>query len=280
MKIQGRDCTLTLAKDDEYYPLPYSEETVRQRSKGYFLPAVIGKRNREKFVATRQVIEGCFVTRLDYSCILALFLLLFKNDIESFDLYADRIFEKIIYKNIKVKNFELRAENGEAFKLRVDVESTEDSYTKDWPINTPDLRWIASGSALAMTGSINGGFDRLNHRTYYYDGHLITINNNKTIPLIYRFELTGTYTETSKYKLTLYFPLSTEFFPSKNPIEKLTIPIDIKDGIWLDLYDLEAAGELVDINCADTVLASQSFRVKSNVVFNIRNEKDFYQIVL
>ena len=49
MKIQGRACTLTLAKDDEYYPLPYSEETVRQRSKGYFLPAVIGKRNREKF---------------------------------------------------------------------------------------------------------------------------------------------------------------------------------------------------------------------------------------
>ena len=139
---------------------------------------------------------------------------------------------------------------------------------------------IATGSALAMTGSLNGGFDRLNHRTYHYDGHLITINNNKTIPLIYRFELTGTYTETSKYKLTLYFPLSTEFFPSKNPIEKLTIPIDIKDGIWLDLYDLEAAGELVDINCADTVLASQSFRIKSNVVFNIRNEKDFYQIVL
>ena len=112
--------TLTLAKDGYYYPLPYSGETVRQRSKGYFLPAVIGKRNREKFVATSLVIEGCFVTRLDYSCILALFLLLFKNDIESFDLYADRIFEKKIYKNIKVKNFELRAENGEAFKLRVD----------------------------------------------------------------------------------------------------------------------------------------------------------------
>ena len=100
------------------------------------------------------------------------------------------------------------------------------------------------------------------------------------VPLIYRFELSGTYTETSKYKLTLYFPLSTEFFPTKNPIEKLTISIDIKDGIWLDLYDLEVAGDLVDINCADTVLASQSFRVKSNVVFNIRNEKDFYQIVL
>ena len=37
MKVQGRDCTLTVAKDNEYYPLPYSEETVRQTSKGYSL---------------------------------------------------------------------------------------------------------------------------------------------------------------------------------------------------------------------------------------------------
>ena len=32
--IQGKSCTLTVAKDGEYYPLPYSEETVRQASKG------------------------------------------------------------------------------------------------------------------------------------------------------------------------------------------------------------------------------------------------------
>lgn len=116
-------------------------------------------------------------------------------------------------------------------------------------------------------------------RTYHYDGHLITINN-KTVPLIYRFELSVTYTETSKYKLTIYYPLSTESFPSKNPIEKLTITIDIKDGIWLDLNDLVAAGELVDIKCVDTVLASQSFRIKSNVVFNIRNEKENITVVI
>ena len=45
MKVQGRDCTLTLLKDNEYYPLPYSEETVRQASKGYALPGSIGIRN-------------------------------------------------------------------------------------------------------------------------------------------------------------------------------------------------------------------------------------------
>lgn len=94
MKIQGRDCTLTVAKDDEYYPLPYSEETVRETSKGYVLPAVIGKRNREKYVETKRVIEGCFVTRLDKSCILGLFLLFF-NHTDVFDIYVDPLYAKI-----------------------------------------------------------------------------------------------------------------------------------------------------------------------------------------
>ena len=49
MKVQGRDCTLTVAKDNEYYPLPYSEETVRQTSKGYVLPGVIAKYYLEEY---------------------------------------------------------------------------------------------------------------------------------------------------------------------------------------------------------------------------------------
>ena len=65
MKVQGRDCTLTVAKDNKYYPLPYSEETVRQTSKGYVLPGCIGTRNREKLVETGKIIQGCVVTRLD-----------------------------------------------------------------------------------------------------------------------------------------------------------------------------------------------------------------------
>ena len=109
MKIQGRTCTLTVAKDNTYIPLPYSEETVRETSKGYVLPAVIGKRNRQKYVETKRALEGCFVTRLDYNCILGLFLLFF-NDENAFDLYADRIYEKIVYKNACIKSFELRAE--------------------------------------------------------------------------------------------------------------------------------------------------------------------------
>ena len=92
MKIQGRDYTLTVAKDGYYYPLPYSEETVRLVSKGYALPVVIGIRNMEKLVESSKAITGCVVIRLEYNNIL-----------------VDRVCEKLIYKNVSVKEFELRA---------------------------------------------------------------------------------------------------------------------------------------------------------------------------
>ena len=104
MMIQGKSCTLTVAKDGYYYPLPYSEETVREASKGYVLPEVIGRRDREKIVITRRDIEGCFTTRLDYDLVQCLFLLFFYYE-DSFDLYADRLFEKIIYKYIQLIRF-------------------------------------------------------------------------------------------------------------------------------------------------------------------------------
>lgn len=259
MKIQGRDCTLTVAKDGDFIPLPYSEETVRTASKGYSLPCVIGGRNREKRIETKKEITGCFVTRLEALNVSALFLLLFYND-QTFDIYTDRVFKKKVYKNVLVRSFELRATNGDAFKFRFDLRGSEDSYEDSWPGNMPSLSWERD-------------------RTYHYNGHNVTADL-KVLPLIYKFELTGDYTNDSKYQITLYFLMSTEFYPSNKKIDRLTIPLDTEDGVSLDLYDLEPLDDLCDINCADTVLCFQKFNVTSIMVLNIRNEREKLEVVL
>ena len=265
MKIQGRNCTLTVARDGDYYPLPYSEETVREASKGYVLPGVIGRRNREKTVITHKEIEGCFTTRLDVNVVQCLFLLFFYYE-NTFDLYADRVFEKIIYKNAKCRGFELRGENGEALKLRVDVKSSKDSYVTEWPVNIPNLTWkVIAGSSPAMT--------------YTFDGHLVIADFVK-LPLVYRFELNASFDEKNSYQIKLYFPLSTEQYPIKNSIEKLSLVLDTADGVNLDLYNLIPSDELCRINCADTVLCNQTFRIEGPVVFNLRNEKQNMQLIL
>lgn len=257
--IQGKSCTLTVAKDGYYYPLPYSEETVRQASKGYALPGVIGIRNREKLVETGKAITGCVVTRLEYNNILALFLLLFYRE-EKFDQLADRVAYKVIYKNLSIKEFELRGENKAPLYLRLDVQENDDSYTSSWDINTPSLKWTPN-------------------RTFYFDGHNV-IADLKVLPLVYRFELTGKYTEKAKYSITLYFPFTDDYFPTQNNIEKLTIVLDVKFGASLDLYDLKPINDMGDINCADTEVCFQKFEVCGIVVFNIRNQEQNTTVVL
>ena len=259
MKVQGRDCTLTVAKDDEYYPLPYSEETVRQASKGYVLPGCIGIRNREKRVITGRTIQGCVVTRLEENNVLALFLLLFYRE-EKFDLLADRYAYKIIYKNLSIKEFELRGENKEPLYLRLDVQENDDSYTTGWDLNTPDLKWTKT-------------------RTFYFDGHSV-IADLKVLPLVYRFELTGKFTEKARYQITLFFPFTDEYFPTQKTIEKLSITLDRAFGVGIDLYDLKPLDDMADINCADTVLCFQKFEVCGIVVFNIRNQNENKTVVL
>ena len=255
MNIQGKDCTLTVAKDGELIPLPYSEETISQTSKGYTLPGVIGERNREKQVITGESIQGCFVTRLEYLNVLPLFLLLFKPD-DKFDIYTDRVSEKSIYKNLTVKQFELRAENKEAFHLKIEVDSNDDSVVTEWPVTIPELKWEQK-------------------RTYIFDGHNV-IANLKTLPLIYRFELTGSFTEKSKYQIKLYFPLSKEHYPQQKKIDKLQIQIDVEDGITIELNDLQPVGNLTDIYCADAVLCSQTYNILGNIKLLIKNNTTFH----
>ena len=108
----------------------------------------------------------------------------------------------------------------------------------------------------------------------------LIIITDTTLLLIYKFELTGDYTNDSRYQITLYFPMSTEFFPLNKKIDRLTIPLDTEDGVSLDLYDIEPLDDLCDINCADTVLCFQKFNVTSIMVLNIRNEREKLEVVL
>ena len=80
--------------------------------------------------------------------------------------------------------------------------------------------------------------------------------------------------------MTHYFPLTEKFYPSLDKIEQLSLLIDLKDGVSLDLYGLSPNGSLTNINCADTVLCYQKFVVESHIVFNIRNNEQNTQVVL
>ena len=50
MRIQGKDCTLTVARDGEFIPIPYSEQVVRLTSNALCL----GEKRLETFVVHKK----------------------------------------------------------------------------------------------------------------------------------------------------------------------------------------------------------------------------------
>ena len=94
MMILGKDCTLTASKENDYVTLPVTQETIRIESKGFALPCVIGRRNREVNIQSGSAILGCFVSSGDV-----------------FDLFISHVVSKLVYRNLGVKSFELRAES-------------------------------------------------------------------------------------------------------------------------------------------------------------------------
>ena len=268
MKVQGRDCTLTVAKDDEYYPLPYSEETVRLTSKGFSLPGVIGCRNKDKFIETGKILTGCFTTKLMYSNILFLFLRLF-NFNDSFDIFANRICEKIIYRNAYLKEFNLTGRNDFGFELTMNVRSEDDFYTEGWQANTPNFK-------------AKDGFDESNdYKPYIYicDGHNLILDGKK-LPLVTQFTIEGKYTEKVNYEILLCFPVDTEVNPDNRKFEKLTIPINRRDGIWLDVYDLNPLFGQFHMEDPGAIRGVWKFNVQGPIVLNIKNKKEYYEVLI
>ncbi len=80
--------------------------------------------------------------------------------------------------------------------------------------------------------------------------------------------------------MVLYFPFTTEYYPSQSPIEKLSLTLYLITGVSIDIYDLKPVDDMTDINCADTVLCFQKFEVCGQVVFKIRNQEKNIQVVL
>ena len=130
--------------------------------------------------------------------------------------------------------------------------------------------WVGVVTATAWVGDVRWSlllsFGILFLLTIFHKRHLL---RNKSVD-----------DEKSKYQITLYFPLSTEHFPNQKKIEKITIQLDPRSGVSLDLYDLQPVGDMTDINCADTVLCYQKYNILSNVVLNIRNEEQNTTVVL
>jgi len=154
MTVKGRDCTITIKTTHHEFDVPYSEETIREAVSLLQEEAAIEGDGQCKAIVKKSGVTGCVVTPLtldtvplllylafglagrpyfvsetrnNYSCKLTLLPF---EDTECFDLIQDRGNERRVFEDCRIHGFELRVENDEAIKLKLDVcgERTAKTY--------------------------------------------------------------------------------------------------------------------------------------------------------
>ncbi len=256
--VYGRDCTLTILQDNTYTAVPFSSETLRV--------APLRFTEKDSLLKTKQKVHmygyeitGCFVSLLTREETIPLLKLIVER--KPFDIIIKRGSSKLIYKNVKVKGFELRGRIDESIYLKIDVQSSKDSYIDSWDSNTVDIAWVQKNVL------------NLHHENWHSD--------NVDLTGVYAFTFTGDYSGNYFYTLNLHSPLY-----SHKPIIKDTLEtighacVEIGKVLFIDFNELVPMNTMFDVRVADELLVVPSFLIKNAIVFTFQTETDFYQASL
>lgn len=178
---------MTLLHDGVYTVLPYTAETLHSTNKRIALAETVGTKKREVFQEVGSAISGCFVTLITATNMRELLKLITTPE-ETFDILMNRGTEKVIYKDLHMKAFELRGQDDENITLKIDIKETDLSYTEAFSQNTPDLTWNSEKTLR------------------YTDYDFASISEN-AIKGIYRFSFTGNFEKAASYTLQVHSPV-------------------------------------------------------------------------
>lgn len=145
MKVQGNNCSITIKTTNLIFDVPYSEETIREAVSVLQEEAAIEGDGQCKAIIKKNGVTGCVVTPLTLNTVPFLLYLAFGfaekplfvsgtrntyssklnllplEDTDYFDLIQFRGNDKRIFENCRIQGFELRIENKEPIKLKLDV---------------------------------------------------------------------------------------------------------------------------------------------------------------
>jgi len=293
MKVYGRDCTIVIKTSHHEFDVPYSEETIREAVSLLQEEAAIEGNGQCKAIVKKNGLTGCVVTPLTIGTVpLLLYLamgsvgkpvfisetrnlyryqldLLPMENSDCFDLIQDRSInneqltvnnERKLFECCRVKSFELRFENDEIIKLKLDVTGERVPVT-----------YLYTDLIQKEKGEIFNS----NNVTYKINGR--DYSNIYGLTIIAKKE-SGTKTEIW-IKRTI-----NKDFELPNNIEKIIITASLlRDkyehrhfGIFrITLNHLVLVSDETTVNSSDTVIGPNRYYVSGSVYTEVFSKTDF-----
>jgi hypothetical protein len=259
MVVFGTDCTITIFRNNEYTPIPYTFETLREKADIQPLDPLLGEAEPVKTVPVGTggiIVLGCIRTRICLNSLKTLAELMLNGYRIPFDLYKNRIAEKLIYRNIHLISFIIRGERDEPVYMTFDIEGRD---VAEWEHTTENMPWTE------------------NPTFHFEDGSLAF--ENELVESVYRFTLERQYKDAIVTTLTIYYPLRTDdLINSESGFTLATITLGNTFRISLeDLRETEFQGES---DSDGEVLVYKQFMVAGSMVLEIRNAAGVWEEVV
>ncbi len=260
--VHGKDTGMTLLRGGTYTALPYTAETLRVINRRVPLAETVGRKKRAVFQETGKTVTGCFVTLITMSDIRELLSLITSPE-ESFDILMNRGYDKIIYRNLTIKSFELRGGNDENVKLKIKIKETEDSYTELFSPATPDLEWQRE-------------------KTMSYMDYDFTAENCSEALGIYLFSFCGNYEEAASYTLQVNGPVTFDTkLTESEPLDELNLLCLImteEDTVALRIRftDLCPASDIGGSDAYGEQLIQRLFNIDGTISIEVRGTNTYW----
>lgn len=263
--VYGCQCSLTLLQDGVYTAIPYVDETIRSTPLTYSLKETVGKKKRNIQFNYGFEVSGCFVTRLSNASIIPLLKLL-QDPEKPFDLLIDRVTEKIIYRNISVKTFELRANAEAAVYLKIEVNTTTETYTQDFSVNTPVITWEKENTFLFEQKGTHAGF----------------LQSTLALEDIYKFSFTADYEKRNVYKLQLHKPLDiSNRIGSFSWISNITFISKLQEStLRIDFESLTPTTSLNETDTFGEQLVTRKYAINGSIHISFRTSGKLFEVTL
>jgi len=155
MVVFGSDCTITIFRNNEYTPIPYTFETLREKAEEKPLDPLLGDPEPLQTipVGTGGIeVLGCIATRICKNSLPTLASIMAQGPKVPFTICKSRIVEKRIYPNVSLLSWILRGERDEAIYGTYNITGTQ---TAEWDHTIPELPWKEAATLDFEDGNLD-----------------------------------------------------------------------------------------------------------------------------
>ncbi len=252
MYILGSNCSITMIAKATAFPIPYTLETIREKTANITLASLIDKNMKSVKINTGTTVSGCFVTLLNDQNIVFLFSLITSST--AITIHLNRLVEKRKYENLQIVGWELRGNRDATIYLRFDLTGSE---AAEWDQNTLDLPWEQTPVYA------------------FHDGD-IALDGEKS-DNIYRFALTSTLEPQLETILQLHYPLKEGDTPNNRRHFDI-ITLTFENTLLITLLNVNLLEFAANTDNAEEILVVRQYRVDGEETFEVRNAEGVWEV--